>query len=144
MQTKYQQILQQQMKHPKTMITSDGRLNRIGDGHPHPRAYSTFPRVLGHYSREEGVIPLHTAVYKMTGLPAARMGLKDRGLLKEGMKADITVFNPETVIDKATFLEPHQYPEGIIHVMINGKMSIKDSEFLDKRNGAVLYGPAKK
>jgi N-acyl-D-amino-acid deacylase len=132
------------MKHPKTMIASDGRLNKLGDGHPHPRAYSTFPRVLGHYSRDEGVIPLHTAVYKMTGLPAQRMGLSDRGIIEAGKKADITIFNAETVIDKATFLEPHQYPEGIVHVLINGKVSIREGEFLNKRNGTVLYGPAKK
>ena len=131
------------MKHPKTMIASDGRLNEFGDGHPHPRAYSTFPRVLGHYSRDEGVIPLHTAVYKMTGMAADRMGLLDRGKISEGMKADITIFNPEIIIDKATYLKPHQYPEGIIHVMINGKMSIENGTFLNKRNGSVLYGPAK-
>jgi dihydroorotase/N-acyl-D-amino-acid deacylase len=132
------------MKHPKTMIASDGRLNELGDGHPHPRAYSTFPRVLGHYVRDEQVIPLHTAVFKMTGLPAARMGLADRGFIEEGMHADITIFNAETIIDKATFLEPHQYPEGIIHVLVNGKLSVKDGQFLNQRNGKVLKGPATK
>lgn len=131
------------MRHPLTMVASDGRLNQLGDGHPHPRAYSTFPRVLGHYSRDQGVIPLHTAVYKMTGLPAKRMGLKDRGILKEGNYADITIFDAATIIDKATFLEPHQYPEGIIHVLVNGKYAVKDGQFLNTRNGKVLYGPAK-
>jgi N-acyl-D-aspartate/D-glutamate deacylase len=132
------------MKHPKTMIASDGRLNELGDGHPHPRAYSTFPRVLGHYARDEKVIPLHTAVYKMTGLPAERMGLTDRGVIEEGKQADITIFNEETIIDKATFLEPHQYPEGIIHVLINGKLSVKDEQFLNQRHGKVLRGPSTK
>lgn len=132
------------MRHPFTMIASDGRLNKLNDGHPHPRAYSTFPRVLGHYSRDEGVIPLHTAIYKMTGLPAMRMGLEDRGVLKEGTYADITIFNAVTIIDKATFLEPHQYPEGIKHVLVNGKLSVTNSDFLNARNGKVLYGPATK
>ena len=132
------------MRHPLTMIASDGRLNKLGDGHPHPRAYSTFPRVLGHYSRDEGVIPLHTAVYKMTGLPARRMGLTDRGEIKEGYHADITIFDPQTVIDKASFLEPHQYPEGIVHVLVNGQLSVLDRQFLNQRNGKVLFGPAKK
>jgi dihydroorotase/N-acyl-D-amino-acid deacylase len=130
------------MKHPLTMIASDGRLNKLGDGHPHPRAYSTFPRVLGHYSRDEGVIPLKTAVYKMTGLPAMRMGLVDRSVLKEGNYADITIFDAEKVIDKATFLEPHQYPVGIEYVLVNGQLSVAKGEFLNKRNGRVLYGPA--
>jgi len=131
------------MKHPLTMIASDGRLNKLGDGHPHPRAYSTFPRVLGHYSRNESVLPLNTAIYKMTGLPAKRMGLVDRGIIKEGNYADITIFDAEKIIDKATFLEPHQYPEGIIHVFINGKASIRNGQFLNARNGVILYGPAK-
>ena len=131
------------MRHPQTMIASDGRLNKLNDGHPHPRAYSTFPRVLGHYSRDEGVIPLHTAIYKMTGLPAMRMGLEDRGILKESSYADITIFDAETIIDKATFLEPHQYPEGIKYVLVNGKLSIDNGKFLNARNGKVLYGPAK-
>ena len=132
------------MRHPLTMIASDGRLNKLGDGHPHPRAYSTFPRVLGHYARDEGVVPLHTAVYKMSGLPAQRMGLKDRGKIAEGYYADITVFNAQTIRDVATFLEPHQYPEGIIHVIVNGKFAVRNAEFLNSRHGKVLYGPARK
>ena len=91
------------MQHPMTMIASDGRLTRPGIGHPHPRWYGTFPRVLGHYSREKGLITLTEAIRKMTAMPAARLGLEDRGIIKENAYADLVVFNPETVIDKATF-----------------------------------------
>lgn len=101
------------MRHPMTMIGSDGRLSQPGDGHPHPRAYGTFPRVLGVYVREKKVLPLNIAIHKMTGLSAARLGLDDRGLIKEGYVADLTIFDPETIMDKSTFTDPHQYPEGI-------------------------------
>ena len=101
------------MKHPQTMIASDGRLVKPGMGHPHPRWYGTFPRVLGHYVREKQTISLPEAIYKMTHFPAMTMGLEDRGLIREEMKADIVIFDPGTVADKATFEDPHQYPEGI-------------------------------
>ena len=126
------------MKHPQTMIASDGRLVRPGDGHPHPRWYGTFPRVLGHYVRKKNTLSLSEAIYKMTLLPANTIGLKNRGVLKEGMKADITIFNSNTVIDKATFEKPHQYPEGIYYVMVNGKLSIDDGNFMDIKAGEVL------
>lgn len=100
------------MKHPKTMIASDGRLSQPGVGHPHPRAYGTFPRVLGYYVREKKVLTLQEAIHKMTGLPALRMGLKDRGIIKKGNFADITIFNPATVKDKSTFEQPHHIPKG--------------------------------
>ena len=126
------------MQHPMSMVASDGRLATPGVGHPHPRAYGTFPRVLGHYVREEKVINLPTAIRKMTSIPAERLGLKDRGYLKEEMKADITIFNPETVIDKGTFENPHQYPEGIEYVIVNGKVTISKGELTDQRGGQVL------
>ena len=91
------------MKHPQTMIASDGRLVKLGDGHPHPRWYGTFPRVLGKYVREEGVLSFEEALYKMTAFPAQIMGLDNRGRIAEGMKADITVFYPKTIIYMATF-----------------------------------------
>ncbi|NIR78963.1 MAG: amidohydrolase family protein, partial [Gemmatimonadetes bacterium] len=97
------------MAHPWTMIGSDGRLVALGDGHPHPRWYGTFPRVLGHYARERGVLELEEAVRKMTALPAERIGLRERGQLRAGWYADVVVFDPERVIDRATFEEPHQY-----------------------------------
>lgn len=126
------------MRHPFTMIASDGRLVRLGDGHPHPRWYGTFPRVLGHYARERGVIPLAQAVRKMTALPAARMGLRDRGQLREGWFADLVVFDPETVSDRGTFEDPHQYPEGIRWVLVNGRIAVEDGAFRDVRAGRVL------
>ena len=120
------------------MIASDGRLVEPGDGHPHPRWYGTFPRVLGVYSREKKVIPLEVAIQKMTMMPADRLGLKERGRLKENTFADIVVFNPETVADKSTFQNPHQYPVGIDFVMVNGVLAVDAGEFVDARSGVVL------
>ncbi|MEZ4974596.1 MAG: D-aminoacylase [Cyclobacteriaceae bacterium] len=126
------------MKHPQTMIASDGRLVAPGDGHPHPRWYGTFPRVLGVYAREKKVLTLEDAVRKMTSLPADRLGLKERGRIQENTFADIVVFNPETVVDKATFQNPHQYPEGIDYVIVNGQLAVDNGEFKDIRSGKVL------
>jgi len=126
------------MRHPMTMISSDGRLTEPGSGHPHPRWYGAFPRVLGYYARERGVLKLEEAVRKMTSLSAKRVGLKDRGLVKQGYFADLVVFNPKTVIDKSTFQDPHQYPEGIRHVFVNGEAAIADGEFKELRAGRVL------
>ena len=126
------------MQHPMTMIASDGRLVEPGNGHPHPRWYGTFPRVLGYYVREKSTLTLSQAIYKMTKLPAKSLGLQDRGWLDEGMKADIVIFDPETVIDKATFEEPHQYSEGILYVIVNGQMAVKKGEFQAIRAGQVL------
>tara|TARA_R110002073_G_scaffold72537_1_gene177164 strand:+ start:138087 stop:139667 length:1581 start_codon:yes stop_codon:yes gene_type:complete len=130
--------VEQIMKHPQTMIASDGRLNKLGQGHPHPRAYSTFPRVLGHYVREKSILTLAEAIYKMTAFPANTLGLMDRGILKENMKADIVIFNPETVLDKATFIKPHQYPVGIDYVLINGQLTIDNGTFNKLKAGKVL------
>ncbi|MDG1571269.1 D-aminoacylase [Robiginitalea sp. M366] len=130
--------VQQIMQHPYTMIASDGRLVNPGEGHPHPRWYGTFPRVLGKYVREEKRLPLETALYKMTGLPAHTMGLSDRGYLRVGMKADVTVFDPETVADRATFEKPHQYPDGIPYVIVNGHLAVDEGELVPAKNGRVL------
>ncbi len=130
------------MQHPQTMIASDGRLTPFGKGHPHPRAFGTFPRVLGKYVREDKVLDLATAIYKMTALPAKRMGLTDRGVLKTGNYADLTIFDPNTIIDKADFQNPHQYPEGIHYVFVNGQMVVKGDQYFDKRAGKVLRGKA--
>ena len=126
------------MRHPQTMIGSDGRLSRPGDGHPHPRAYGTFPRVLGVYARDAGVLPLETAVFKMTGQPARRLGLRDRGVVREGAFADITIFDPRTVADRATFENPHQYPIGIDYVIVNGRLAVDGGRFLHTTAGRVL------
>lgn len=126
------------LRHPQTMVASDGRLSRPGEGHPHPRAYGTFPRVLGVYVREKRVLTLEEAVHKMTGLPAARLGLSDRGRVAEGAAADLVVFDPEAVRDRATFEAPHRYPEGIDYVIVNGRLAVDAGRFLDLRAGRVL------
>jgi N-acyl-D-amino-acid deacylase len=126
------------MRHPQTMIASDGRLSRPGDGHPHPRAYGTFPRVLGRYVRERRVLTLEDAVRKMTAMPAARLGLRDRGRIAEGMAADLTIFDPAAVADRATFEQPHQYPQGIDYVIVNGAVAVDAGRFTGERGGRVL------
>jgi N-acyl-D-aspartate/D-glutamate deacylase len=124
------------MTHPTTFIGSDGI--ELETGKPHPRVYGTFPRVLGKYVREEKVLSLEEAVSKMTSRPAKKLGLKDRGLIAEGMFADITVFDPEKIRDKATYRDPHQFPEGIHHVMVNGRFAVRDGTQTKNRPGRVL------
>lgn len=126
------------MAHPQTMIASDGRLNRLGDAVPHPRAYGTFPRVLGKYVREEKVLTLEQAVRKMTAMPAARLGLTDRGCLREGCAADVTIFSAERVKDVGTYADPHHYPEGIPWVIVNGVAVVDNGAFTAARPGKVL------
>lgn len=126
------------MQHPVTMIASDGRITEFGKGHPHPRVYGTFPRVLGRYVREMKVLDLPTAIYKMTGLPAQVFGIQNRGRLMEGYYADIVVFDPDTIQDKATFEKPHQYPVGIDYVIVNGQIVLDQGTFHDRRAGKVL------
>lgn len=130
------------MRHPQTMIASDGQLAVFGEGHPHPRWYGTYPRVLGHYARERDILSLEEAIHKMTQMPADRMGLKDRGRIKENTFADLVIFDPATVSDLATFEKPHQYPQGIYYVMVNGQLAIDDEKFAQLRSGKVLRGPA--
>jgi N-acyl-D-amino-acid deacylase len=109
------------LQHPAQMVGSDGLLT---GGHPNPRSYGTFPYILGQLVREEGVLRLEEAVRKMTAIPAQRLGLKDRGILRDGMKADLVLFDPRRVASNATFDEPRQYPEGIDYVMVNGQLII--------------------
>ena len=120
------------------MIASDGSLVHFGQASPHPRGYGTFPRVLGRYSRELGVISLIEAVRRMTSAPAERLGFHDRGRIEPGLVADITVFDPETVIDRATFENPHQYPVGIRYVFVNGVLVAREGEVTGARPGAIL------
>jgi len=129
------------MRHPMTAIASDGGLSRPGMGVPHPRAYGTFPRVLGVYVRERKVLTLEDAVRKMTSLPARRLGLTDRGVLVEGAVADITIFDPATVKDMSTFTNPHQYPVGIPFVIVNGVAVVDSGVFTARRPGRVLRRP---
>lgn len=114
----------------------------FGYGKPHPRYYGTYPRVLGKYVREEGLLTLEDAIRRMTSFPAQRMGLLDRGLLREGMWADIVVFDPDRVVDKATFLEPHQFPEGIVHVLVNGEIVVENEKQTEKLPGRILRRPS--
>lgn len=126
------------MLHPLTMIASDGRLSTPGEGHPHPRSYGTFPRVLSTYVRDQKLLSLEEAIYKMTLFPAQTYGIEDRGLLRKGMKADLVIFAADQIQDKATFIEPHQYPEGILYVIVNGELAVDQGKFLNQLNGKVL------
>ncbi len=133
------------MAHPLVMIGSDSSARAVdgplSSGKPHPRTFGTFPRVLGKYVREERVLTLEQAVYKMTGFPAWRLRMWDRGLVRPGMKADLVVFDPDTVIDKATFEEPSQYPSGIENVIVNGVAVIDARGHTGKIAGRILRRP---
>jgi dihydroorotase/N-acyl-D-amino-acid deacylase len=130
------------MRSPYAMIASDGDIPVFGQQAPHPRSYGTFARVLGVYVREKKVIPLEEAVRKMSGYPAERMKIWDRGLLRPGMKADVIVFDPAKVGDRATFEQPHQYSVGINEVIVNGKLALHAGKVTQDRPGKVLVGPA--
>jgi N-acyl-D-amino-acid deacylase len=107
----------------------------------HPRGWGTYPRILGRYVRDEKLMPLELAIHKMTGLPASNVGLKQRGLLRQGYFADITIFDPKTVIDRATFEEPNQYPVGINYVIVNGQIEVDNGARTPVNSGRVLRGP---
>lgn len=126
---------------PDIMVSTDGGVARYGEGVPHPRNYGTYPRLLGHYVRDEKVLTLEEAVRKSTGLPAKQMGLEKRGTLAPGQWADIVVFDPESIIDTATFEEPHQYPVGIAYVIVNGAITVEDGTLTAARPGQILRGP---
>ena len=110
---------------------------------PHPRAYGNFVRVLGNYVRDEKVLPMSDAIHRLSGLPATNLGLDHRGFLKEGMFADVVVFDPKTITDHATFDKPHQYATGMKHVFVNGIQVIKDGEHTGAKPGRALWGPGK-
>lgn len=125
-----------------TMVASDGGVAAPGEGAPHPRNYGTFARVLGRYVRERGLLGLEEAVWKMTGLPAQRMGLWDRGLIRPGMQADLVLFDPEKIRDRAEFSNPHQYAEGVEAVWVNGTPALAAGRMTGERRGRALRGPA--
>jgi N-acyl-D-amino-acid deacylase len=110
---------------------------------PHPRAYGNFARVLGKYVRDEKVLPMSDAIHRLSGLPATNLGLDHRGFLKEGMFADVVVFDPATIADRATFEKPHQYAVGVKHVFVNGVQVLKDGEHTGAKPGRALWGPGK-
>ena len=104
----------------------------------HPRYYGAFPRILGRYVRQKKVLALEDAIYKMTLLPAMKMNLKDRGFIGEGYKADITIFDKNTIVDKSTFNHPHQYPLGVKHVIVNGELVVENHEHTGKLPGEII------
>lgn len=123
------------MTYPHTAIASDGSVFEFGVGNPHPRSYGCYPRVLGHYVRKRRVLKLENAVRKMTALPARRLGWHDRGRLAVGAIADVTVFDPNTVTDKATFLKPHQHSVGITHVLVDGQFVLRNGKMTGRLPG---------
>ena len=131
------------MRHPVAMFDTDGDPVGFGVGFPHPRSYGTFPRVLGRYVREQQVLTLEEAIRKMTSLSADQIGQPGRGRIAPGMYADITVFDAEAIADRATFEDPHQYPVGIRHVIVNGTPIIRGGALTGATPGRVLKGPAR-
>jgi N-acyl-D-amino-acid deacylase len=136
--------LQRILVHPATMVASDGEVAIFGRNHPHPRSYGTFARVLGHYVRDRKLLPLETAIQKMSSFPAQRLGMSDRGVLRPGLKADIAVFDAARIRDTATFEKPHAYAEGVTLVIVNGQVAYENGAMTAARPGRVLYGPSKK
>ncbi len=131
------------MTHPIAMIETDGDPVSYGEGFPHPRSYGAFPRVLARYVRELGVLTLEEAIKKMTSMPADQYNQRERGRIKEGAFADLVVFDPDTIQDEATYVDPHRYPTGIHHVMINGRFVIKSGALTGERPGVWIKGPAR-
>ena len=132
------------LQQPFASIGSDGTAVKtegpLAAGNPHPRYYGTFPRVLGRYVREEKVLTLEEAIRKMTSANAAKIGIYDRGLIRPGVWADVTIFNPETVIDESTWDAPHRYSKGIEYVFVNGQLVLDRGTHTNARPGKILYG----
>ncbi len=130
------------LAHPLGMICSDGSARAtygpLSEGSPHPRSYGAFPRVLGHYCRDQHLMPLEVGIHKMTGMPARRLRLDHRGRIAVGAFADLVVFDPATVADRATFTDPHQYPVGIDVVLVNGEVVIREGEHTGALPGRTL------
>ncbi|MDQ6700818.1 MAG: amidohydrolase family protein, partial [Acidobacteriota bacterium] len=135
------------LKQPFASIGSDGTALKtegpLSKGNPHPRYYGTFPRVLGRYVRDEKVLTLEEAIRKMTSANASKIHIYDRGLLRPGMAADVTVFDLAKVMDLATWEQPHQYAVGIEYVIVNGKSVLEKGTHTGARPGMILYGPGK-
>ena len=137
--------VKKQIRVPYVSFDSDaGSIAPEGDFlkyNPHPRAYGNFARLLGKYVRDEKVIPLHEAIYRLSGLPATNLKIRHRGFLREGYYADVVVFDPATIQDHATFEKPHQYSTGVYHVFVNGEQVLKDGEHTGATPGRVVRGP---
>ncbi len=126
------------MRYPNTAFGSDGSIREFGVGKPHPRSYGTNARVLARYVREKNVLTLEDAIRRMTSLPARTFSLKERGLIKPGMAADLVLFDPARVEDKATFADPHQYSEGFDAIIVNGKVAVENGKLTEARAGKVV------
>jgi N-acyl-D-amino-acid deacylase len=130
------------LRHPLVMIGSDGStmapVGKAAESRPHPRSYGAFARVLSHYSRERALFDLPAAVRKMTSMPADQIGLRDRGRIARGARADIVVFDAARVKDEATFIDPHRYPAGIRHVLVNGTLVVEAGAHTGARPGRGL------
>jgi N-acyl-D-amino-acid deacylase len=129
------------MQEPFTMIASDAGVRQLDDSVPHPRGYGNNARVLGRYVRELKLISLEDAIRKMTSLPAQTFGFRDRGLIREGLAADLVIFDENTIIDQATFDKPHQFPLGISYVIVNGTPVLENNQMTSARSGVALRGP---
>jgi len=123
------------LQHPNTMIDSDGDLLNFGEGHPHPRCYGAFPKVLGHFVRDKKIISLENAIHKITYLPAEKIGLKNRGRIQEDAFADLVIFDFDTIADNSTYTDPHHFPSGINYVLVNGEMVLQQGELTGQLPG---------
>jgi N-acyl-D-amino-acid deacylase len=130
--------LERILRYPNTAIASDGGVREFGSGVPHPRSYGTNARVLAEYTVQRGVLTLEDAIRRMTSLPARTFHLSDRGVVREGAAADLVLFDPARVQDKATYERPHQYSEGFDYVIVNGKIAVENGKLTDQRSGVVL------
>ena len=127
--------LERVLQHPSVMVGSDSGIIK---GHPHPRNYGTFPRILARYVREKNTLNLESAIHKMTSMPAARCGILDRGILRPGLKADIVVFDPKSISDRSTFTDPHHYSTGISWILINGQVAVQNGETTQQTAGKLI------
>ncbi|MBK5278741.1 MAG: amidohydrolase family protein, partial [Bacteroidia bacterium] len=128
------------LQYPFNMVASDAGIAKFGSGMPHPRGYGSNARVLGRYVRVLKVIRLEEAVRRMSSLPAQKFNLRDRGLIREGLAADIVVFDEEIVGDAATFTNPHAYSNGFNYIIVNGEVTVDNGKHTGIRNGKVLKG----
>lgn len=131
------------LQHPFAMIETDGDSVGYGRGFPHPRSYGAFPRVLARYVREQKVLSLEEAVRRMTSLSMEQIGQRERGQVREGMYADLVVFDPERIADLATYQDPHRFSVGMVHIYINGVAVLRDGSLTGATPGRVLRGPAR-